>query len=107
MLWARVHVGATYGRDMSDHRIAILPGDGTGREVAVEAMRILDTVQAHTNHGFEQVLIPCGGQHYKETGEEWAPGSLSSVEMKPMQFTWGQSGTQVLDYLTVILLAVQ
>lgn len=61
---------------MSDHRIAILPGDGTGREVAVEASRILDTVQAHTNHGFEQVTIPCGGQHYKETGEEWAEGSF-------------------------------
>jgi isocitrate/isopropylmalate dehydrogenase len=75
--WERVHVGATYGTDMSDHRIAILPGDGTGREVAVEAMRILDTVQAHTNHGFEQVIIPCGGQHYKETGEEWAEGSFA------------------------------
>jgi 3-isopropylmalate dehydrogenase len=62
--------------DMSDNRIAILPGDGTGREVAIEAMRILDTVQAHTNHGFEQVVIPCGGQHYKETGEEWAAGSF-------------------------------
>ncbi|MBT4981901.1 MAG: isocitrate/isopropylmalate dehydrogenase family protein [Euryarchaeota archaeon] len=61
---------------MSDHRIAILPGDGTGREVAVEAMRILDTVQTHTNHGFEQVVIPCGGQHYKKTGEEWAEGSF-------------------------------
>lgn len=61
---------------MSDNRIAILPGDGTGREVAIEAMRILDTVQAHTNHGFEQVVIPCGGQHYKETGEEWAAGSF-------------------------------
>ena len=61
---------------MSDHRIAIFPGDGTGREVAIEAMRILDTVQAHTNHGFEQVTIPCGGQHYKETGEEWAEGSF-------------------------------
>ena len=63
--------------DMSDYRIAILPGDGTGREVAIEAMRILDTVQAHTNHGFEQVVIPCGGQHYKETGEEWAEGSFA------------------------------
>ena len=62
--------------NMSDHRIAILPGDGTGREVAVEAMRILDTVQAHTNHGFEQTVIQCGGQHYKETGEEWAEGSF-------------------------------
>ncbi len=76
LTWERVHVGAAYGTDMSDHRIAILPGDGTGREVAVEAMRILDTVQAHTNHGFEQVVIPCGGQHYKETGEEWAEGSF-------------------------------
>tara|TARA_B100000700_G_scaffold171806_1_gene189774 strand:- start:7100 stop:8395 length:1296 start_codon:yes stop_codon:yes gene_type:complete len=74
--WARFHVGAPTAKSMSDHRIAILPGDGTGREVALEAMRILDTVQAHTNYGFEQVHIPCGGQHYKETGEEWAEGSF-------------------------------
>ena len=42
---ARVHLGAPFAVGMSDHRIAILPGDGTGREVAIEAMRILDTVQ--------------------------------------------------------------
>ena len=65
-----------FAEGMSDHRIAILPGDGVGREVADEAKRILDTVQAHTNHGFEQVTIPCGGQNYKETGEEWAEGSF-------------------------------
>jgi len=61
---------------MSDHRIAILPGDGTGREVAVEAQRILNTIEAHTNHGFEQNVISCGGQHYLETGEEWPEGSF-------------------------------
>lgn len=61
---------------MSDFRIAILPGDGTGREVAMEATRILDTIEASTNYGFEKTLIPCGGQHYKETGEEWAEGSF-------------------------------
>ena len=72
----RVHVGAPFAEGMSDHRIAILPGDGVGREVAEEAKRILDTIQAHTNHGFEQVTIPCGGQNYKETGEEWAEGSF-------------------------------
>lgn len=60
---------------MSDHRIAILPGDGTGREIAVEAQRILDTISNHTNHGFEMTEIPCGGQHYKEHGEEWPEGS--------------------------------
>lgn len=61
---------------MADYRIGILPGDGTGREVALEAQRILDTIEQHTNQGFDQIVIPCGGQHYIETGEEWAEGSF-------------------------------
>ena len=61
---------------MSDYRIAILPGDGTGREVALEAQRILDTIEANTNIGFEQTVIQCGGKNYLDTGEEWAEGSF-------------------------------
>jgi len=61
---------------MGDYRITILPGDGTGREVAIEAQRILDTIQHHTNYGFDQTIIQCGGQHFLETGEEWAEGSF-------------------------------
>ena len=61
---------------MSDYRIAILPGDGTGREVALEAAKILDTISSNTNFGFEKIDIPCGGQLYKETGQEWAEGSF-------------------------------
>ena len=61
---------------MSDYRIAILPGDGTGREVALEASKILDTIAANTNFGFEQIEIACGGQLYKETGKEWEEGSF-------------------------------
>lgn len=64
---------------MGDHRIAVLPGDGVGREVALEAVRILDTVAQHTNHGFEIDTIPCGGQVWKETGLEWAEGSFDRV----------------------------
>ena len=61
---------------MSDYRIAILPGDGTGREVALEAQRILDTIEANTNFDSEQTVIPCGGKNYLDTGEEWAEGSF-------------------------------
>jgi len=61
---------------MGNYRIGVLPGDGTGREVALEAQRILDAIEANTNHGFEQTVIQCGGQHYLETGEEWAEGSF-------------------------------
>ena len=71
-----LHVVLASRSAMSDHVIAVLPGDGTGKEVAVEAQRILDTIQEHTNHGFEQTVIPCGGQHYLATGEEWAEGSF-------------------------------
>ena len=71
-----IHVVLPYRGTMSDHVIAVLPGDGTGKEVAVEAQRILDTIQEHTNHGFEQTVIPCGGRHYVATGEEWAEGSF-------------------------------
>jgi len=61
---------------MSDYHIAILPGDGTGREVALEAQKILNTISENTNIGFELNEIACGGQHYQETGEEWAEGSF-------------------------------
>ena len=73
---------------MSDHRITVLPGDGTGREVALEAQRILDTIQNHSNHGFEQTVIDCGGEHYLATGEEWAEGSFElSARTKPTLFS--------------------
>ena len=55
-----IHVLLILRRFMSDHVIAVLPGDGTGKEVAIEAQRILDTIQEHTNHGFEQTVIQCG-----------------------------------------------
>ena len=71
-----VHLPVSYGAIMSDYNIAILPGDGTGREVALEAQKILETIVQNTNIGFELTEIPCGGQNYKETGEEWAEGSF-------------------------------
>lgn len=61
---------------MVDHKIAVLPGDGTGREVISEAQRLLDTISSVTNIGFEKTIIPCGGNHYLDTGEVWAPGSF-------------------------------
>jgi len=71
-----VHLPVSHGTIMSDYNIAILPGDGTGREVALEAQKILETIVQNTNIGFEFTEIPCGGQNYKETGEEWAEGSF-------------------------------
>ena len=62
--------------DMADYTIAILPGDGVGREVSVEAMKILEVIQNNSKFNFDMKVIPCGGQNYMETGEEWAEGSF-------------------------------
>jgi len=61
---------------MSKHRITVLPGDGTGREVTAEALKLLKTVEQHSPLSFDITEIPCGGQYYLETGEEWPSGSF-------------------------------
>ncbi len=61
---------------MSRYRLTVLPGDGTGREVIAEAMRIVETIEANSPLSFDVTEIPCGGQHYLETGEEWPEGSF-------------------------------
>ncbi len=61
---------------MSRYRLTVLPGDGTGREVIAEAMRIVETLEANSPLSFDVTEIPCGGQHYLETGEEWPEGSF-------------------------------
>ncbi|MBW3581580.1 MAG: isocitrate/isopropylmalate dehydrogenase family protein [Euryarchaeota archaeon] len=53
------------------YRIVRLPGDGVGREVILEADKVLEAVTDRFGIEFETQSFPCGGQHYLETGEEW------------------------------------
>ena len=55
---------------MDTYRVAVLPGDGTGREVMREALRILSIFDENSPASFDINEIPCGGQYYLETGEE-------------------------------------
>ena len=61
---------------MAPYRLALLPGDGTGREVMEEVKRILSIFQDSGAISLETTEIPCGGQHYLDTGEEWPAGSF-------------------------------
>jgi 3-isopropylmalate dehydrogenase len=57
------------------YSLVLLPGDGIGIEIAVQARRVLDLVQARTGASFEVEEIPCGGQYYLEHGRDWPEGS--------------------------------
>jgi|TARA_B100000959_G_scaffold7885_1_gene7983 3-isopropylmalate dehydrogenase len=66
----------SWRNSMSTYRLSVLPGDGTGREVMAEALRVLSVFEEHSPISFDITEIPCGGQHYLETGEEWPAGSF-------------------------------
>ena len=61
---------------MAPYRLTLLPGDGTGREVMEEVKRVLSVFQENGAISLEVTEIPCGGQHYLDTGEEWPSGSF-------------------------------
>jgi len=51
------------------YKIAILPGDGTGPEVTVEAVKVLKTAADKFNFKVELTEFDFGGERYKKTGE--------------------------------------
>ncbi len=61
---------------MSEYRLTVLPGDGTGREVTAEARRVIEVFEENSPMSFEITEIPCGGQYFLETGDEWPEGSF-------------------------------
>jgi len=51
------------------HKIAVLPGDGTGPEVVAEGLKVLKALAGPAGIRFEFVHYDLGGERYKRTGE--------------------------------------
>ena len=51
------------------HKIAILPGDGTGPEVVAEGIKVLKALEGPAGIKFEFTHYDLGGERYKRTGE--------------------------------------
>src|SRR4051812_26262460 len=64
---------------MPSYRIAVVPGDGIGREVTPAALEVL--AAAGTKHGFalETTEHPWGCDHFVETGRMMAPDGLEQL----------------------------
>jgi len=63
------------------YKIAVLPGDGVGREVVPEAVKVLDAA-ADVAGGFklDYVEVPCGGMYYLEVGKEWPDDAFETCK---------------------------
>jgi len=54
---------------MSTHKLAIIPGDGTGPEVTVEAVKVLQAAADRFGFKVDLTEYDFGGERYKKTGE--------------------------------------
>jgi 3-isopropylmalate dehydrogenase len=50
-------------------RIAVIPGDGIGKDVTTEAVKVLNAVSASSGRRLELVHLPWSADHYLATGE--------------------------------------
>jgi 3-isopropylmalate dehydrogenase len=51
------------------HKIAVMPGDGTGPEVTAEAVKVVKAAASRFNFKIELTEFDFGGERYKRTGE--------------------------------------
>jgi 3-isopropylmalate dehydrogenase len=51
------------------HRIAVIPGDGTGPEVVREGLKVLDAVAKKYKFKYETRIFDFGGERYLKTGK--------------------------------------
>ncbi len=63
----------------ASHRIAVIPGDGIGKETVPEGIRVLDAVAARFDIGFEWEHFDWGCERYSATGAMMPEGGLDAI----------------------------
>ncbi len=67
------------GGEAASQRIAVLPGDGIGPEVTVEAMKVVRAAADRFGLDLELVELPWSAEHYLATGETLPDGALEEL----------------------------
>jgi 3-isopropylmalate dehydrogenase len=60
-------------------RIAVIPGDGIGRDVTAEAVRVLQAAGERFGRTFDIAHLPWGADHYLATGVTVPPGGYDEL----------------------------
>ena len=66
-------------RDRRPQLIAVLPGDGIGRDVTFEAVKVLAVARERWSLPIQVVEKPWSADHYLETGESLPEGALEDL----------------------------
>jgi 3-isopropylmalate dehydrogenase len=66
-------------RDRRPQRIAVLPGDGIGKDVTAEAVKVLEVARERWSLPLELETFPWSADHYLATGETLPAGALEDL----------------------------
>jgi 3-isopropylmalate dehydrogenase len=61
------------------HKIAVIPGDGTGPEVVAEGLKALKSVSGKVGFKYETTFFDFGGERYKRTGETLPDSAIEEL----------------------------
>ena len=61
------------------HKIAVLPGDGTGPEVVAEGIKVLKAAAAKRGFKLDLTNFDLGGERYLKTGEILPDSALNEL----------------------------
>lgn len=62
------------------HKIAVIPGDGTGPEVVREGLKVLEAVSRKCGFAYETVEYDWGGDRYLRTGEVLPDSAIEEMK---------------------------
>jgi 3-isopropylmalate dehydrogenase len=91
----------------TSYAIAVLPGDGIGREVMDAALELLRAVAPRCGRGFDTVTHPAGAQHYLDSGEALPAQTLAACRAADailfgamgLPHVRGADGTEIIPQL--------
>ncbi len=61
------------------HKIAVIPGDGTGPEVVAEGLKVLEAAAGKFRFKYELTTFDFGGERYLKTGETLPPEAIEDL----------------------------
>ncbi len=86
---------------MSSYRIAAIPGDGIGKEVVPEGMRVLEAAGRRFGIDFSWDEFPWSCEHYNKTGSMMEEGGLARIRNHDGIFLGAVGFPGVLDHVSL------
>ncbi len=86
---------------MKSYKIAVIPGDGIGKEVVSEGIRVLEAVGRHFDIGFNWVFFPWNCETYIKTGRMMPEDGLEQLRGSDAIFLGAVGSPDVPDHISL------